>query len=73
MKRTSPKTIGILGGTGMLGSDLVTILKKYFKVVPITKLNYSKCVGKSFDILINANGNSRRYWANQNPVEDFSA
>ncbi len=57
----------------MLGSDLVTILKKYFKVVPITKLNYSKCVGKSFDILINANGNSRRYWANQNPVEDFSA
>jgi hypothetical protein len=28
-------------------------------------------MGESFDIFINANGNSKKYWANQNPLLDF--
>src|SRR5262245_31827752 len=68
------RSIGILGGGGMLGSDLA----EYFKarghhVVAIDRDNYSTQRGAQFDILINANGNSRRFWANEHPLEDFEA
>lgn len=67
------RTIGILGGKGMLGSDLVEFLGNDFETTAIDKDNYDAHRGKSFDVLINANGNSRRFWGNQNPREDFSA
>lgn len=57
----------------MLGSDLVRYLSASFDLTPINKENYHTFIGKKFDIIIDANGNSRRFWANQNPVEDFSA
>ena len=57
----------------MLGSDLVRYLNTKFEVTAIHKKNYLSYMGKSFDIVINANGNSKRFWANQNPQEDFSA
>lgn len=56
----------------MLGSDLVRYLSDRFSVTGINKENYSKYIGHSFDILINANGNSKRFWANQHPLEDFN-
>jgi len=40
-------------------------------VTSITKENYSQFVGKAFDVLVNANGNSKRFWAIKNPLEDF--
>lgn len=67
------KTLAIIGGNGMLGSDLVRYFSKTYNVTAINKRNYQYLVGNSFDIVINANGNSKRFWANQNPVEDFSA
>jgi nucleoside-diphosphate-sugar epimerase len=57
----------------MLGSDLVKNLDQHFVITPIFKENYSKYVSTKFDIVINANGNSRRFWANQNPKDDFIA
>lgn len=57
----------------MLGSDLIRSLGGKFKITPINRENYQTFIGKKFDIIINANGNSKRFWANQNPVEDFSA
>lgn len=57
----------------MLGSDLVRYLDAKFRVTSIHKENYHTHVGSSFDILINANGNSKRFWANSHPVEDFIA
>lgn len=71
--RSKNKTIAILGGRGMLGSDLVEFLGDHYKVVVIDKENYDEHVGKSFDVLINANGNSRKFWANENPYLDFEA
>ncbi len=71
MKAIKRKHIAVLGANGLLGADLVTVLKPHYIVTPITKQNYDECKGKSFDIFINANGNSRRWWANQNPVDDF--
>lgn len=56
----------------MLGSDLVQYLKTEFFVTSVTRKNYHLHSGKHFDIVINANGNSKRFWANQNPSEDFT-
>ena len=67
------KKLAIIGGNGLLGSDLVSYLSPYFSLTSITKENYSRHVHSKFDIVINANGNSRRFWANENPIEDFSA
>ena len=57
----------------MLGSDLILYFRKNFQVIAINKDNYHNHTGKFFDILINANGNSKRFWANQNPEDDFFA
>ncbi len=57
----------------MLGSDLVRYLGKSFRVIGIHKGNYQDHIGDAFDIIINANGNSRRFWANTHPIEDFKA
>ncbi len=56
----------------MLGSDLVKYLSQSFSVTAISKENYSQFVNHSFDILVNANGNSKRFWAIKNPLEDFT-
>lgn len=67
------KTLAIIGSNGMLGSDLIRFFRDKFDLISINKENYNTHVGKSFDILINANGNSKRFWANQNPKDDFIA
>jgi len=67
------RKIAILGANGMLGSDLVNYFSETFEVTGITRENYKENIDKNFDILINANGNSRRYWANQNPEADYEA
>lgn len=68
----SVKTMGIIGGSGFLGLNLVGFFsKKNFKVFSIDKENYENSLNKHFDILINANGNSKKFWANQNPKEDY--
>lgn len=68
----SEKTIGVIGSNGLLGSNLVEFLgKKYKKIEGINRENYGSLRGKHYDILINANGNSKRFWANEHPLEDF--
>lgn len=66
------QTIAVLGGGGMVGSDLVKNLSHNYQVTPITKKDYPLHKGKEFDVLINANGNSRRHWANLHPLEDLN-
>ena len=65
------KTIGIIGSAGLLGSDLVRFLQKNYKVDGISRESYDTFRGKHYDVIINANGNSKRYWANEHPLEDF--
>ncbi len=57
----------------MLGSDLVEFFGEHYKVTVIDRDNYDQHKGKNFDVLINANGNSRKFWADQNPYLDFEA
>ena len=57
----------------MLGSDLSRLLGAHYEVSAIDRDNYGEYRGKRFDVLVNANGNSRRFWANENPLADFEA
>lgn len=63
--------IGIIGANGFLGSKLVSVLKKNYEVIEIIRDNYKYNIGKKFDILINANGTNKKYYANKFPKEDF--
>lgn len=66
------KSFIIIGSKGLLGSALVKFLKsKKLKVISINKKNYSKKKNLYADVLINANGNSNKYFANNNPLADF--
>lgn len=67
------KKLAIIGSNGMLGSDLVKYLSPFFCITQITKDNYARYIHKKFDVVLNANGNSKRFWANQNPQDDFIA
>lgn len=60
--------IGILGSNGFLGSYLHKNIKDS---IGINRDNYNTYIGKYFNILINANGNSKMYWANANILKDF--
>ena len=63
--------IGIIGAKGLVGSAIFNRLKDEHYVVAITRQSYPRHIGAEYDVLINANGNSRKYWANQNPLEDY--
>lgn len=67
------KSLAIIGSSGMIGFDLMQYLKSDFKIIEINRENYKKYMGKNFDIVINANGNSRKLWANDNKISDFNA
>lgn len=67
------KNLAIIGGNGLLGSDLVRYLGIKFRVTSISRENYTIYVGNFFDVIINANGNSKRFWANNNPQDDYLA
>jgi dTDP-4-dehydrorhamnose reductase len=64
-------TIGVLGGRGLLGSDLVGFWKDKHEVQIIDRDNYDQYKDQHYDLFVNANGNSRRFWANENPAADF--
>ncbi len=63
----------IIGSKGLLGGDLARFLSGFSEIVGVDKGNYDEHRGKRFDILVNANGNSRRFWANEHPFDDFEA
>ena len=76
--------IAILGADGFIGSGLLTYFKTVETIIEnskapkdrytyhaITRDNYFCYIGDEFDIFINAAGNSRKFWANKYPVEDF--
>ena len=66
------KKVFILGGNGFIGSELVTYFKHYnYDVFSITRKNYKKFVKKKCNLFINANGNSRKYFASKYPIDDF--
>ena len=65
--------IYIIGGNGFVGSGFVRVLKAQgVEHVVITKDNFDIYSGLECDLLINANGNSKKYLSEQNPMLDFN-
>lgn len=64
--------IFIIGGNGFVGSAVTRYcVRNELTHAVITKQNYQDFVGKSCDLLINSNGNSKKFLANNDPMEDF--
>jgi len=66
--------IFILGGRGFLGSAIARqCAAAGLPHVVIDRANYAEHRGARCDILINANGNSKKFLAREQPLEEFAA
>lgn len=66
--------IGIVGSSGFLGNTLLSVSDKYdHEIISITKNNFKQLETESFDILINSATPSKKFWAQNNPYDDFLA
>lgn len=67
------KTIAVIGASGFVGSALYKTLKKNntYRVVSVVRANYDRFRRQAFDIVINAAMPSARFWAKNNPQDDF--
>ena len=66
--------IYVLGGRGFVGSAFARLFERLNAPHEIiTRENYDRFRGTSCDLLINANGNSRKYLADRDPLGDFDA
>ncbi len=68
------RKIYLLGGKGFIGSAFFDILsRRDCSIHVIDRLNYSTFLGSQCDLLINANGNSKKFLAAENPELEFEA
>jgi nucleoside-diphosphate-sugar epimerase len=65
--------IFVLGGKGFVGSAFVRVAAKRHRATAITRQNYERHRGRQCDLLINANGNSKKFLADQDPAAEFDA
>jgi nucleoside-diphosphate-sugar epimerase len=64
--------IYIIGGRGYVGSGFARYCRaRGLPHQAITRENYDEFAGTSCDVLVNANGNSRKYLADRDPVAEF--
>lgn len=64
----------IIGGTGFVGSAIAkAAVQRGWDVQAVGRESYRAVRGSRFDFVINANGNSSRFRANQDPQFDFEA
>lgn len=67
-------TVGVIGGRGFVGSGVCAAFQTHgITPVAIQRDNYASLIGARFDVLINANGNSKKYLAAQDPKQEFAA
>lgn len=69
---SDPGKIFVIGGNGFVGSAYVRLLQAAgADVTVITRANYADYVGAACDLLINANGNSKKFLSKEDPKRDF--
>ncbi|MBN1270386.1 MAG: NAD(P)-dependent oxidoreductase [Kiritimatiellae bacterium] len=62
----------VIGGKGFVGSAVAAEAERRGHVVVIIDLdNYDQFAGRSYDLLINANGNSKKFLAREDPRREF--
>ena len=66
--------IFVIGGHGFVGSAYVRLfLSQGLPFTVVDRSNYNKLIGAECDILINANGNSKKFLAKDDPKGEFQA
>lgn len=66
--------VAVLGGNGFIGSALVQRFEAAgSRVTPIGSRDYELNIGSSWDLVVNANGNAKRYLAERDPLWDLDA
>lgn len=66
--------IFLLGGNGFVGSGFIRHLYTLgFSVTVIDRANYGQLIGAECDVFINANGNSKKFLAKDDPKAEFQA
>jgi nucleoside-diphosphate-sugar epimerase len=67
-------SIAVIGSNGYVGSALYNELLKSSgdSVFGVTRDNYGEMKGREFDVVINCAMPSGRFWAKNNPEEDFT-
>ena len=69
---TPQQTCLVLGGKGFVGRAIVEgAHRNGYAVVVVDKDNYEAARGTACDLLINANGNSKKFLARENPSLEF--
>jgi dTDP-4-dehydrorhamnose reductase len=64
--------VGVIGGHGFVGSGVCKALAAEDNdVSAISRENYDEMTGMHFDAIVNANGNSKKYLAEQDPQLDY--
>lgn len=64
----------VIGGRGYVGSAITAAVHRLgWDIIVVETDNYSRYVGSTCDVLINANGNAQRFRANHDPFFDFDA
>ncbi|OYQ31563.1 hypothetical protein CHU95_20695 [Niveispirillum lacus] len=66
--------IYVIGGDGFVGSAYIRLLERLgLPHTKVTRANFDELRGSSCDVLINANGNSKKFMSVRDPVWDFDA
>jgi nucleoside-diphosphate-sugar epimerase len=65
--------VTVIGAEGFVGSAFVAYLRgqPHLEVMAITRSNYAQMAGQASDVVIEAACNSRKYLADDRPVEEF--
>ena len=66
-------SVAVIGAKGYVGNALHAVLlrQKNYQVTAVTRESYDDNQKQSFDIIINCAMPSGRFWAKNNPAEDF--
>lgn len=69
---TAQRSCLVLGGRGFVGSAVAgEAQRRGYRTFIVEKDDYNEHVGRTADVLINANGNSKKFLASQDPKLEF--
>ena len=75
MKSRSGKIlrVAVIGARGYVGKAISETFKNdtLTELVEVTRTNYEEKKKQQYDIIINSSMPSKRFWAQQNPIQDF--
>ena len=64
----------VVGAQGFVGSAFVRqFAARGHEVVEVTRSNYDACIGLRSDIVVEAACNSRKFWAEEHPLDEFDS